>query len=60
MATQERVLSFAKFWSTRVVSFTHQLDSLVVECWLRVPEVLGSRPRHTKDDKKMASVVPVA
>ena len=37
------------------------LDSLVVECWLRMREVLGSipsqGPRHTKDVIKM---VPVA
>ena len=33
------------------------LDSLVVECWLRVREVMGSipsqGPRHTKDVIKM-------
>ena len=39
------------------------LDSLVLECWLRVWEVLGSipsqGPRHTKDVKKMVPVVPL-
>ena len=37
------------------------LDSLVVECWLRVREVAGSipsqGPRHTKDVIKMVPVV---
>ena len=41
---------------------THRLlDSLVVECWLRVWEVPGSipsqGPRHTKDVIKMGPVV---
>ena len=39
------------------------LDSLVVECWQRVPEVPGSifsqGPRHTKDIIKMVPVVPL-
>ena len=39
------------------------LDSLVVECWLRVQEVPGSipsqGPRHTKDVIKMVPVVPL-
>ena len=39
------------------------LDSLVVECWLRVREVPGSipsqGPRHTKDIIKMVPVVPL-
>ena len=39
------------------------LDSLVVECWLLVREVLGSmhsqEPRHTKDVIKMVPVVPL-
>ena len=39
------------------------LDSLVVECWLRVREVPGSipsqGPRHTKDVIKMVPVVPL-
>ena len=39
------------------------LDSLVIECWLRVREVPGSipsqGPRHTKDVIKMVPVVPV-
>ena len=39
------------------------LDSLVVECWLRVREVPGSiprqGPRHTKDIIKMVTVVPL-
>ena len=43
--------------------FNRLLDSLVVECWLRVPEVPGSipsqGPRHTKDVIKMVPVVPL-
>ena len=39
------------------------LDSLVVECWLRVREVPGSipsqGPSHTKDVIKMVPVVPL-
>ena len=39
------------------------LDSLVVECCLRVREVPGSipsqGPRHTKDVMKMVPVVPL-
>ena len=39
------------------------LDSLVVECWLRVREAPGSipsqGPRHTKDVIKMVPVVPL-
>ena len=39
------------------------LDSLVVECWLRVREVPGSipsqGPRHTKDVIKMVPVGPL-
>ena len=39
------------------------LDSLVIECWLRVREVPGSIPsqglRHTKDVIKMVPVVPL-
>ena len=39
------------------------LDSLVVECWLRVREVLGSipsqGPRHTKDVITMVPVAPL-
>ena len=39
------------------------LDSLVVESWLRVRDVLGSihsqGPRHTKDVIKMVPVVPL-
>ena len=39
------------------------LDSLVVECWLRVREVPRSipsqGPRHTKDVIKMVPVVPL-
>ena len=39
------------------------LDSLVVECWLRVREVPSSiprqGPRHTKDVIKMVPVVPL-
>ena len=39
------------------------LDSLEVECWLRVREVPGSipsqGPRHTKDVIRMVPVVPL-
>ena len=39
------------------------LDSLVVECWLRVRKGLGSfpsqGPRHIKDVIKMVPVVPL-
>ena len=39
------------------------LDSLVVECWLRVRKVPGSipsqGPRHTKDVIKMVPVAPL-
>ena len=39
------------------------LDSLVVECWLRVREVSGlihsQELRHTKDAIKMVPVVPL-
>ena len=39
------------------------LDSLVVECWLRVREDPGSIPRqgphHTKDVIQMVPVVPL-
>ena len=39
------------------------LDSLVVECWLRVREVPGSilsqGPRHTKDVINIVPVVPL-
>ena len=45
------------------LEFNRLLDSLVVECWLRVREVPGSilsqGPRHTKDVIKMVPVVPV-
>ena len=41
----------------------HDLDSLVVECWLRVREVQVSipsqGPRHTKDVIQMVPVVPL-
>ena len=43
--------------------YYRRLDSLVVECWLRVREVPGSipsqGPRHTKDVIKMVPVVPL-
>ena len=43
------------------LSYHRLLDSLVVECWLRVWEVPGSipckGPRHTKDVIKMVPVV---
>ena len=42
-------------------AFHRLLDSLVVECWLRVWEVSGSipsqGPRHTKDIIKVVPVV---
>ena len=45
------------------IIFNRLLDSLVVECWLRVREVPGSIPsqgsRHTKDVVKMVLVVPL-
>ena len=41
----------------------NRLDSLVVECWLRMREVPGSipsqGPRHTNDVIKMVAVVPL-
>ena len=49
----------------RYVKYKKQrlLDSLVVECWLRVREVPGSVPsqgtRRTKDVIKMVPVVPL-
>ena len=43
--------------------FYRLLDSLVVQCWLRVREVPGSipsqGPRHTKDVIRMVPVVPL-
>ena len=50
--------------SNRVSSVNYRLlDSLVVECWLRVREVPGSIPSHgprpTKDVIKMVPVVPL-
>ena len=47
-----------------VLNSSHRLlDSLVVECWLRVREVPGSipsqGPRHTKDVITMVPVVPL-
>ena len=45
------------------LSIDRLLNSLVVECWLRVREVPGSipsqGPRHTKDVIKMVPVVPL-
>ena len=45
------------------LEFNRLLDSLVVECWLRVREVPGSilsqGPRHTKDVINMVPVVPL-
>ena len=44
-------------------SFYRLLDSLVVECWLRVREVPGSipsqGPRHTIDVITMVPVIPL-
>ena len=46
-----------------IASFDRLLDSLVVQCRLRVREVPGSipsqGPRHTKDVIKMVPVVPL-
>ena len=46
-----------------LVSDHRLLNSLVVQCWLQVPEVPGSipskGPRHTKDVIKMVPVVPL-
>ena len=59
------------FWLNNVFDEIHKfiyshyrfLDSLVVECWLRVWEVPGSilsqGPRHTKDVIEMVPVVPL-
>ena len=55
------------FWTKSIndYQFVHYrlLDSLVVECWLRVLEVPGSIPsqglRHTKDVIKMVPVIPL-
>ena len=48
---------------TGFIEYNHLIDSLVVECWLRVREVPGSipsqGPRHTKDVIKMVPVVPL-
>ena len=48
----------------RSYEYYHRLlDSLVVECWLRVREVPGlipsQGPRHTKDVIEMVPVVPL-
>ena len=48
--------------SSQLSKSSHRLlDSLVVECWLRVQEVPGSipsqGPRHIKDVTKMVTVV---
>ena len=46
-----------------MTSFYRLLDSLVVECWLRVREVPGSipsqGPRHTRDVITMVPVIPL-
>ena len=46
-----------------VISKHRLLDSLVVECWLQVRQVLGSIPSqgpgHTKDVIKMVPAVPL-
>ena len=50
-------------WCEVRLRYYRLLDSLVVECWLRVREVPGSipsqGPRHTKDVIKMVPVVPL-
>ena len=50
-------------WMASYFNDHRLLDSLVVECWLRVLEVPGSipsqGPRHTKDVIKMVPVVPL-
>ena len=43
----------------RSLQMNRLLDSLVVLCWLRVREVQGSIPSHTKDVIKMVPVVPL-
>mgnify|MGYP000096067405 CR=1 FL=1 len=49
--------------NSAVLCVNRLLDSLVVECWLRVLEVPGSipsqGPRHTKYVIKMLPVVPL-
>ena len=52
------------FETDEVIALYHRLlDSLVLECWLRVRAVPGSIPyqglRHTKDVIKMVPVVPL-
>ena len=46
-----------------IINNNRLLDSLVVQCWLRVREVPGSIPsqglRHTKDVIKMVPVLPL-
>ena len=71
MTYNPKEMEYSKKWAycTGIqLSFTKivhpLLDSLVVECWLRVREVPGSipsqGPRHTKDViKKMVPVVPL-
>ena len=50
-------------WVVKHIVPAFILDSLVVECWLRVREVPGSIPSqgpgHTKDVIKMVPVVPL-
>ena len=58
---------WVKLWQIRYVKYymyaDRLLDSLVVECWLRVWEVPGSipsqGPRNIKDVIKMVPVVPL-
>ena len=53
--------SWEDIWTQ--LSVYRLLDSLLVECWLRVRDVPGSipsqGPRHTKDVIKMVPVVPL-
>ena len=54
---------YTSWVSIFIVDLNSLLDSLVVECWLRVWEVPGSilsqGPRHTKDVIRMVPVVPL-
>ena len=59
-------IAYSEVWNKSITVHYHKdrlLDSLLVECWLRVREVPGSipsqGPRHTKDVIKMVPVVPL-
>ena len=60
--TNYHIVRVTLYYITNYIS-NRLLDSLAVECWLRVQEVPGSipsqGPRHTKDVIKMVPVVPL-